>query len=241
MKKLFISILFSFSLSIFAQTPIEEVDLGSCWIQDLSSELGHASFKIASFGSINSGAFHVANDGFKAIESALRKFLSTQLAVAGDARFGIVVHCSAHTHQVMIPLEIAGSRYCVRGYLESGYNALKLTVVLPDPENNSFDSCSGIEKGVVLFGLKNINDADKAITSIKKRFNGYLADIKFDQSLSLLEIRLKNSYYFKELELKNKLDSDSLLSPYRNYVAYNYFNSISGEGRALWMATATFP
>jgi hypothetical protein len=241
MKKLFISMLFSCSLCVYAQTPIEEVDLGSCWIQDLSSEVGHPSFKIASFGSINSGAFHMANDGFKAIENALRKFLSAQLAVVGDARFGIAVHCSAHTHQVMIPLEVAGVRYCVRGYLESGYNALKLNVVLPDPENNSFDSCDGIEKGVVLFGLKKNNDADKAIDSIKQRFNGYLADIKFDQSLSLLELRLKNSYYFKELELKNKLDSDSLLSPYRNYVDFNYLNSMSGEGRPLWTGTATLP
>lgn len=239
MKKFLIFILFPFYT--YAQMPIEEVNLGSCWTQNLSNQVGYPYFKIASFGFYKPGAFQITNDGFKTIENILKKFLSVQLAITGNAQFGISINCSAASLIVMIPLEVSGARYCVKGNLESGDNNLKLNDIDPDPENNSFESCYGIVKGSILFGLKNKSDSHNAMTLIRQRFSEFLEDVEYDQGSSFIELKLKSTYYFRENEIKKKLEADPILNPYRLKVGFNNLNITVGELRPLWGDKITLP
>ncbi len=220
--------------------PIQEIDIGSCWLQDHSLTQNAPFFKIASFGMSTPITFQVYADalvppGGKTISDIIKTALSSVTQIKGNVIYAILLHCSAQKAEAIVPVVIENTHYCLRGHFDQGDNNLRIEKVLSDPENILIDSCDGVEPGTLLFGLKATSSPGAAITVLTKKYGHFINTI--EKNKGMLIIKLKKVEYYREGIVKKKLETDLALDQFREFVTFNYFNSIVGQSVLLWKHT----
>lgn len=239
-------ILFSLpALAFGASPPIEEVDLGSCWVQDLSATAGAPFFKIASFSTaspITASLYQDAGpDGSTIAKAVKAALLGVSPGAKGVISYSVAVHCSASQALPLISANVGGANYCLHGVLDAGDNRIRIERVLPDPLRVPDSACTGVNPGVLLFGLKDKSKAVAAEAAILKRHGGVVEKIDRLDAIGVLILRLKKSEFFRESEAKARLETDARLAPYRGSVAFDAIALTVGTPVELWKDSIAVP
>ncbi len=226
------------ALAFAASPPIEEVDLGSCWVQDGSATQGAPFFKIASFsiGSPITAQLYLdpAPEGATVTKAVKAALLEALPGAKGTLAYSLAIHCSSSQAMPLISATVDGENFCLQGRLTSGDNQIQIERVLPDPLRRPNEVCRGVNPGVLLFGLKDKSKAAAAETALLKREGALIEKIERLDAIGVLILRLKKSEYYRETAAKARIEKDARLAAYRGSLAFDAITLTVGAPVELW-------
>lgn len=235
--------MFAIPMSARAQAPIEILDNGSCWLQQIQEGQQNLGFRIASFGS--GTAFTLLADPFIGPEAQLKAWVQSQLKARFPTlpalKYEVALHCYSAGHFISVQIDRPDAQpVCLNAKAKAtnAVNDLELTALHPGDYFNEGSVCLGIEERQVGLSLKKSEEIE--VQSLRDAIakNPALSEvvdkIEYRSGSFFAIAHLKEAYSFREVEAKAKLEANAEVMNFVSNLWLNSFNTITGEDRALF-------
>ncbi|MBS1958575.1 MAG: hypothetical protein JST80_03805 [Bdellovibrionales bacterium] len=234
--------------------PIEEMDLGACWVQRVSSSdstptnTDYIGYKIASFGSAVS--FGLYNDQHAPEGGRLKEWvqarLKTRFPTLPAMKYSVGLHCYSAGHFISFQIERPNAQpLCInaKGVMSTGStNNLELIAIRPDVTFDPAGSvCMGIEEKSLGISLKKTDPVEvesiRAAIAESPALKEMIDKVEYQAGSFFAVVRLKDAYAFREVEAKGVIEANAEVMAHVSNVWLNSMNTIEGQDRALFQGT----
>jgi hypothetical protein len=228
-------ILFLLGSAIAEASDIIEVDMGACWVQQLTQEMGGPGWKVASF---NDDRNFVLRDG-QLLESA-EPSLKKMFAHYPQSQYRADLYCGGGGHQLLVSIYDGPSPVCV--WLKrtaDGNSAFVVQDVFPNPHRSSLSACFGVNPGMLLLGLTDEADAKAVRLYLRLHYPKVVRSSQFYPHTHVLSVRLWARQNFHESEVRDALMKDTFLASKMRFIEYD--DRVLIVGSELGLESGTYP